>query len=453
MLRAPLAAQGGASGSALHAKPASRPQRMPTAVAPPRRRLLASPPTAIDPASLFVAYQAQQFGLTLVGIGAVAALAAAAHLARQRDNSQAYATAAAGPTAAVPAAAASTRDAPAADLLVATMVASQHAAAAPAAVLAAPAVAVPAPVPVGASLSLGDLRAELQQAAAAAVQAVKTAAEGSPAKAPSRASAAQGATPNGSAVMPGMTVQEATRQVQDWISAWRTDEEGEGQDAVQRGAADGASHHTTSAPAHSAPSMPSTSASAVLAEMTADAPVAATQVGAEALDPSLTIGQATGKAGAAQQAPSTPTGKDRAAVTASASASAQKEAALKQSIHVADSKAAAVSGLEAAAAAGTKAKIEGLWANYEQKKAKEAELLAKSDRILQNMAEAEAQEQAQQKNVAVATSQQQHQSVAVVLMSRIVTLLQAVQQFVQQLLAKLIGGGSSNSGAAAGSSA
>jgi hypothetical protein len=105
--------------------------------------------------------------------------------------------------------------------------------------------------------------------------------------------------------------------------------------------------------------MPSTSASAVLAEMTADAPVAATQVGAEALDPSLTIGQATGKAGAAQQAPSSPTGEGRSAVTASASASAQKEAALKQNIHVADSKAAAVSGLEAAAAAGTKVRIVG----------------------------------------------------------------------------------------------
>lgn len=98
------------------------------------------------------------------------------------------------------------------------------------------------------------------------------------------------------------------------------------------------------------------------------------------------------------------------------------------------------------------AKIEGLWEGYKAKQATEAELLAKSDKILQNLAEAVEKAQEQAAASAGAASEQQQQTFLALLLARLLALFQAVKQFVQQLVAKLTGGGSSG-GAAAGASA
>ena len=84
-------------------------------------------------------------------------------------------------------------------------------AAAPAAAAAPPAQAAAAAV----SVAVDDIRAELQEAAAAAVAAIQTEAAAAPAPRPAPAKAAS-AAPAAS----GLTADEATRQVQEWITAW-----------------------------------------------------------------------------------------------------------------------------------------------------------------------------------------------------------------------------------------
>lgn len=268
--------------------------RRPARLARLARRPLA-PVAALDPSLAFVAYNVQEFGLTLMGAGVVSAFAAGtAHMLRN----------AAGATTAAP-----------------------HAPAAAPVEAAAP-VAKPAPAPVAeqqatpapaATLELADIKSELQQAAAAAVAAVKSAAAEPAAPAPAKAAAAP--APNGAAVKPGLTVEEATQvgaprehhgprrrtgrrrvsllaahpalltltfplprplpsppppqQVKDWIAAWRGEGEGAAADAPQAGAAEPPTTRVTE------PSMPA-SAAALLSQMTADAPVAATPVGQEA---------------------------------------------------------------------------------------------------------------------------------------------------------------------------
>jgi hypothetical protein len=165
----------------------------------------------VDPAALYVAYQTQQFGLTLIGMGMVTALASGSQLAFQRNSTAADGAAAAAAPATLPSQPAK---APNADSLVSAMVASSPLTA------AAPfAAAVPTPsAPTAAALSLGDIKMELQQAAAAAVAAVKTAAEGSVERSPARAAtpAPRTSEPNGTAVNPRLTVQEATRVGAGW---------------------------------------------------------------------------------------------------------------------------------------------------------------------------------------------------------------------------------------------
>lgn len=189
-----------------------RPSRLPTPAARrlPCRRSMAAPAAAVDPAALYVAYQAQQFGITLIGMGLVTALASGSQLVLQRAGAGAdRAAPAAAPAAQAPAPAQRVK-APNADSLVSAMVTSSPLTA------AAPfAIAVPTPsAPTAAALSLGDIKSELQQAAADAVAAIKTAAEGTPeraAPAPVATPAPRTSEPNGSAVNPRLTVQEATR--------------------------------------------------------------------------------------------------------------------------------------------------------------------------------------------------------------------------------------------------
>jgi hypothetical protein len=297
-----------------------RPARLPA-----RRRTLAAPVAALDPA--FVTYQLQEFALTLTGMGVVACMAQGTTEAIKAASAAYTVTAAAAEPDAVAASAAAA--APAASALVAGSLA-QNLREKNAALLEA-AAAAPA------SLELGDIKVQLQQAAAAAVAAVKSTADAVPAPAtPRPAPAVPAVEANGDAVKPGMTVEEATKvggrgflcsaaafqggyvgwpppclaatcfarapslthktpslpslpfvlsstlqQVKDWIAAWSSEGE-EAQPAEAFQLADGplptsaAAAPTTTRVTE--PSMPA-SAAAVLSALTADAPVAATAVG------------------------------------------------------------------------------------------------------------------------------------------------------------------------------
>lgn len=151
----------------------------------PTRRTLA-PVAVLDPSTAAMwTYQAQEFGLTMMGIGAVSCLASGAAHAMRRATA-AYTAAKVQESVSAPVAQA----------------ASAFAAAAPVAAAAALEQQQPA------ALELGDLKSELQQAADAAVAGVKSAAA-APAAAAKAAAAAP--APNGSAVKPGLTVEEATQ--------------------------------------------------------------------------------------------------------------------------------------------------------------------------------------------------------------------------------------------------
>lgn len=161
-----------------------------------------APLAAVDPASATLwAYQAQEFGLTIMGAGIVSGLASVT----ARAVRQAAATVTPAPLSA---------EEPLPQVQ-AARVAAAPAAAAP----AAPAAEQPPALVAVQSLELADIKSELQQAADAAVAAVKTALAAEPAAKPAAAKAAPAAAaapaPNGAAAKPGMTVEEATQ-----VGAW-----------------------------------------------------------------------------------------------------------------------------------------------------------------------------------------------------------------------------------------
>lgn len=436
-----------ASGTAITVQRPARPARLPA-----RRRTLAAPVAALDPA--FVTYQLQEFALTLTGMGAVACIAQGTAEAIKAATAAYTVTAAAAEPDAV--AAPSPAAAPAASALVAGSLAQilrEKNAALLEAAAAAPA-----------TLELGDIKVQLQQAAAAAVAAVKSTADAVPAPAAPRPAPAVEA--NGDAVKPGMTVEEATKQVKDWIAAWSSEGE-EAQPAEAFQLADGALPTSAAAAPTTTrvtePSMPA-SAAAVLSALTADAPVAATAVGHAAAavedDDDFSVGeQEQVLVGAAAPAPLAPAGSEQPSAE-------ERESAYRQRIStvMADSKlgyGATIAQQQAKAervaralrkrvvevGADYQSKIETLWASYESKKAEEAVLLAKSNKILQNLAELEAAEkeelaEAEYSALTNRAAQQQHGVVAfaAVMVARVVAYWQAVQRFVQQLVARFTGG-------------
>lgn len=182
-----------------------------------RRRGPASPVAAVDPAAAAaMAYQAQEFGLTLIGMGLVTGLASSTAAAIRSAAGAYTAAAAAATTGAVSAPAASAASASAAPLAVAPgptpadVLVEQTLTAAAAASLEG---AFKQPATVG----LGDIKAQLRAAADAAVAAVKSAAAADgPTPVPRRAAQPEG-TPNGTAVRPGLTVEEATKVGRPWF--------------------------------------------------------------------------------------------------------------------------------------------------------------------------------------------------------------------------------------------
>lgn len=163
----------------------------------------AAPVAALDPSAVDALYQVQEFGLTIMGVGIVSTFAAGmAHSLRRATatyTATAAATVAAEAPAAAPAAAAALAPAPALEQQPAAAAVEQRA-------------PVAAPAPAAPVLELSDLKSELQQAAAAAVAAVKSAAAAEPAPPVKPAPAAAPApTASGAAVKPGLTVEEATQ--------------------------------------------------------------------------------------------------------------------------------------------------------------------------------------------------------------------------------------------------
>ncbi|PSC72613.1 hypothetical protein C2E20_3874 [Micractinium conductrix] len=447
------------SGAAMAPRQSARPVRAPGAAGVLRRRRAPLPPTAIDPAAAAqMTFQVQEFGLTLIGAGMVTGLACSA-AAAVRGAAGAYTAAAAAQSAtATVAAAAAARAATSAPVLVEQSLA------------AAASASLETTFQQPATVEISDIKSSLRAAAEAAVAAVKSTADAPstrPAVAPRRADN----EPNGIAVKPGMTVEEATKQVKDWIEAWRGASPAEVApvETTPMELPGGGAVPTTRV---TEPSMPP-SAAAVLSAMTSDAPVANTPTGSAGEEATTKQGGPAGGVAERQPQPvlaaagGVPAGADEAS-------GMEKEAAYK----VADSKLAQGGGQQAAKAervasamrktlvevgADYEKKIENLWSAYETKKAEEAELLAKSERILQNLAELEAAEKEQ---LAAAAAQQ----AAIVqaapapvpapvpanafeqLLARLVAVFQAVQRWVQQLVAALAGRGG-DGGAAAGASA
>ncbi|PRW55980.1 hypothetical protein C2E21_5123 [Chlorella sorokiniana] len=408
----------------------------------PARRSVA-PVAALDPSAVEALYQVQEFGLTIMGVGIVSTFAAGMAQTLRRAAATYTTTAAATVAAEAPAAA------PVAAAAPATALEQQPAAPVQ---KAAP---VAAPAPVAPVLELSDIKSELQQAAAAAVAAVKSAAAAEPAPPAKPAAVAPAPAANGAAVKPGLTVEEATQQVKDWISAWQTSSESKPAESLEFPAREAAP--TTRV---TEPSLPS-SAAAVLNAMTADAPVGATPVGEE---------------GPASQGPPTEE-KELTAVAAAAApaepaadgGAAEKEAEYKARISavMADAKQQQAAKAQRVAdqmrkrvvemGVGYQAKIDSLWQGYESKKAEEAALLAKSEAILANLAEREAEERRLQESIAELEAARKSQAAEVEqgplpsLLARILAFFQQIQSWLQQLWASLTGG--SGSGSAAGASA
>ncbi|KAL4457624.1 hypothetical protein ABPG75_012489 [Micractinium tetrahymenae] len=435
-------AQAPTIGAQQHGRPARS-----VAPAVRRRRTPAGPVAAVDPmAAAAMAYQAQEFGLTLLGVGMVAGLASST-AAAIRGAAGAYTAAAAAAnagaaTATATPSAASPKPTPANVRVEQTLT-------------AAAAASLEGTFQQPTTLGLGDIKAQLRAAADAAVAAVKSAAAADgPAPAPRRAAQADGA-PNGAAVRPGMTVEEATKQVREWIEAWQGSGEAEPAPAAPVEVPAGGAPTTRV----TEPSMPPTAA-VVLSAMTADAPVANTPVdaapaaaaqgmeqqqeGEQELEPVLA-------AVAAPAAPASPAEPEAGA--------ADKEAAYK----VADSKLSQASAQQQAEQAERRkvvevapehlAKISSLLADSKQKQAREQESLARSEALLRKLAEQEAAERQQLAAVAAAAPapvvQQQPAGLFAQLLQQLVAVFRAAASFVQQLVARLTGGGSSSAGASA----
>lgn len=439
-----------AQGVHAPAQGARKPARLARSTLAPRpARRTAAPVTALDPSAVDALYQVQEFGLTIMGVGIVSTFAAGmAHTLRRATatyTATAATTIAAEAPAAVPAAAA----APVEQLAAAAEEQPAPVAAAAAAAPAAPA----APV-----LELADIKSELQQAAAAAVAAVKSAAAAEPAP-PAKPAAAAAPAPaaSGAAVKPGLTVEEATQQVKDWISAWQSGGEGKPVESLEFPARDAAP--TTRV---TEPSLPP-SAAEVLSAMTADAPVGATPVREDG--PGSQAPPAEEKevaAVAAAAAPVEPPG-DASAAEKQAEYNARISAVRAEAKQLQEAKAQRVASEMrkperlVEIGAGYEAKIKSLWQAAETKKAEEAALLAKSEQILASLAEREAEERRLQETIAeleAARKQEvveEEQGVLASLLASIRAFFQQVQAWLQQLWASLTGG--SGSGSAAGASA
>ena len=178
--------------------PPGRLARGSMAARPARRP--AAPVAALDPSAVDALYQVQEFGLTIMGVGIVSTFAAGmAHSLRRATATYTAtaATVAAEAPAATPAAAAAPAPAAALEQQPAAAAVEQRA---------------PVTTPAVPVLELSDLKSELQQAAAAAVAAVKSAAAAEPAPPAKPAPAAAPApTASGAVVKPGLTVEEATQ--------------------------------------------------------------------------------------------------------------------------------------------------------------------------------------------------------------------------------------------------
>ncbi|KAL4421700.1 hypothetical protein ABPG77_010644 [Micractinium sp. CCAP 211/92] len=401
-------------------------------------------------AAAAMAYQAQEFGLTLIGVGLAAGFASSTAAAiRSAAGAYTAVTAAAnvGAASAPAAGAAATSSAAslaAPDTTPADMLVEQALTAAAAASLEG---AYKQPATVG----LSDIKAQLRAAADAAVAAVKSAAAADgPAPAQRRAAQTEGA-PNGAAVRPGMTVEEASKQVKEWIEAWR-------------GSAATDAEPAPAAPVEVPSGAPTTrvaeptlhpSAAAVLSAMTADAPVANTPMDAT---PAAAIeSQQQQEEGREEPEPVLAAVAAPAAPADTEPSAAEKEVAYK----VADTKAAQGSVQEQAerrkaveVAPEHLAKISTLLADSKEKRAREQESLARSEALLRKLADQEAEERRQLAAAAAAAQpstvvQQQPAGVFAQLLQQLAAVLRTVTNFVQKLVAHLTGGSSSAAGASA----
>lgn len=310
----------------------SRPSALPVRL-PAARRHIVRPAAALDAATVeqaaFLSQQLYSFCSTLTGFAAVTSVAyGLSHLLKQRSQLAAAVAPAAAPAAASAAAHK-------------TIAVEAPAAAEESAVAYATTIAVASPLS-----DMADIRAELQQAADAAVAAIASEAAAEPAPRPAAPlAAAQPAAPTKAGSEQRLTAEDATRQVQEWIAAWGGDSEEQAAQDVPSPAAPAPVAASASAPIVT--DVTPATAAAVLDAMTANAPVGITAIEAPAAAEAPAAEEAVPVLAAAGAAPAPTADEEDAVAEADRAYRERIAAALADSPALSPAKAKASEAVEA----------------------------------------------------------------------------------------------------------